>query len=133
MGNRSYAKGGLSKELAERIESGEHAEQMKRFGEKRPLNQNVFFKSDFFDKPRNPLLVIYPVELKAPEEPKNAMDMQKYNAAKNTLNALVGISVGIPAIKGQAPKQYQYKINLIKYREIEGLDAPDEIDDTIED
>ena len=133
LGNRSYAKGGLSKELAERIESGEHAEQMKRFGEKRPLNQNVFFKSDFFDKPRNPLLVIYPVELKAPEEPKNAMDMQKYNAAKNTLNALVGISVGIPAIKGQAPKQYQYKINLIKYREIEGLDAPDEIDDTIED
>lgn len=133
LGNENYAKGGLSKELAERIESGEHAEQMKIFGEKRPLNQNVFFKPDFFDKHRNPLLVIYPVELKAPEEPKNAMDMQKYNAAKNTLNALVGISVGIPAIKGRAPKQYQYKINLIKYRELEGLDAPDEIDDTIED
>lgn len=133
LGNRSYAKGGLTKKLAFRIESGEHAEQMKRFGEIRPLNQNVFFKPDFFDKPRNPLLVIYPVELKAPKEIKTTMDMQKCNAVKNTLNALIGISVGIPAIRGRAPKQYQYKINLIKYRELEGLDAPDETDDTIED
>lgn len=133
LGNRSYAKGGLTKKLAMRIEAGEHAEQLKRFGETRPLNQNVFFKPDFFDKPRNPLLVIYPVELKAPEEIKNVTDMQKHNAAKNTPQALIGISVGIPAIKGRAPKQYQYKINLIKYRELEGLDIPDETDDTIED
>lgn len=133
LGNRSYAKGGLTKTLAAIIEAGEHAEQLKRFGETRPLNQNVFFKPDFFDKPRNPLLVIYPVELKAPTEIKNSVDMQKHNAAKNTPRALIGISVGIPAIKGRAPKQYQYKINLIKYRELEGLDAPDETDDTIED
>lgn len=133
LGNRSYAKGGLTKTLAAIIEAGEHAEQLKRFGETRPLNQNVFFKPDFFDKPRNPLLVIYPVELKAPAEIKNSVDMQKHNAVKNTPHALIGISVGIPAIKGRAPKQYQYKINLIKYRELEGLDAPDETDDTIED
>lgn len=132
LGNRSYAKGGLTKALAALIEAGEHAEQLKRFGETRPLNQNVFFKPDFFDKPRNPLLVIYPVELKEPAEIKNSVDMQKHNAAKNTPHALIGISVGIPAIKGRAPKQYQYKINLIKYRELEGLDAPDETDDTIE-
>lgn len=133
LGNRSYAKGGLTKTLAAIIEAGEHAEQLKQFGETRPLNQNVFFKPDFFDKPRNPLLVIYPVELKAPAEIKNSVDMQKHNAVKNTPHALIGISVGIPAIKGRAPKQYQYKINLIKYRELEGLDAPDETDDTIED
>lgn len=133
LGNRSYAKGGLTKTLAAIIEAGEHAEQLKRFGEIRPLNQNVFFKPDFFDKPRNPLLVIYPVELKAPAEIKNSVDMQKHNASKNTPHALIGISVGIPAIKGREPKQYQYKINLIKYRELEGLDAPDETDDTIED
>lgn len=133
LGNRSYAKGGLTKKLAARIEASEHAEQLKRFGETRPLNQNVFFKPDFFDKPRNPLLVVYPVELKAPAELRTSADMQKFNAAKNITHALIGISVGIPAIKGREPKQYQYKINLIKYRELEGLDAPDETDDTIED
>ncbi len=134
LGNRSYAKGGLSKELADKIEAGEHAEQMKRFGEIRPLNQNVFFKPDFFDKPRNPLLIIYPVELKSPSEIKTPDDLQKQNAVKNTKNVLIGISVGIPAIRGREPKQYQYKINLIKYRELVGLeDCPDETDETIED
>lgn len=54
-------------------------------------------------------------------------------AAINTENALIGISVGIPAIKGKEAKQYQYKINLIKYRELAGLNEPDETDDTIED
>ncbi len=133
LGDRNYAKGGLKKDLVAKIESGEHAEQMKRFGTVRPLNQNVFFKPDFFDKLRNPLLVIYPVELKAPDEIKTASDLQKQTAAKNTPYALIGISVGIPAIKGREPKQYQYKINLIKYRELEGLTEPDETDDTIED
>lgn len=42
LGNRSYAKGGLKKVQADKIEAGEHAEQIKRFGEIRPLNQNVF-------------------------------------------------------------------------------------------
>lgn len=54
-------------------------------------------------------------------------------AAINAEEPLIGISVGIPAIKGKEPKQYQYKINLIKYRELAGLDEPDETDDTIED
>ena len=72
LGNRSYAKGGLTKKVADEIESGEKAEQMKRFGETRPLNQNVFFKPDFYEKPRNPLLIIYPVELKAPETVKKS-------------------------------------------------------------
>ena len=134
LGNRSYAKGGLTKVLADRIEAGEHAEQMKRFGEIRPLNQNVFFKPDFFDKPRNPLLVIYPVELKGPSEIKTNDDLQQQSAVKNTTTALIGVSVGIPAIRGREPKQYQYKINLIKYRELVGLDdGPDETDETIED
>jgi hypothetical protein len=48
---------------------------------------------------------------------------------------LIGIAVGIPEIKGKEPKTYQYKINLIKLREIEGFDSSveDEIDNTIED
>ena len=50
-------------------------------------------------------------------------------------NVLIGVSVGIPAVKGRAAKVYQYKINLVKYRELMGIDEnePDETDDTIED
>ena len=135
LGNRSYAKGGLTKKIADKIEAGEHAEQIKRFGEIRPLNQNVFFKPDFFERPRRPLLVIYPVELKAPSEIRNPEELQQHSAVINTKNVLIGISVGIPAIKGRELKRYQYKINLVKYRELMGLDEsePDETDDTIED
>lgn len=133
LGNRSYAKGGLSASVAAKIEAGEHAEQIKRFGETRPLNQNVFFKPDFFDKPRNPLLVIYPVELKAPSEIRSNSDLQLQTAAKNMEYPLIGISVGIPSIRGREPKRYQYKINLIKYRELVGVNEPEETDDTIED
>ena len=59
--------------------------------------------------------------------------MQKQTVAINMSEPLIGISVGIPAIRGREPKQYQYKINLIKYRELVGLDEPEEMDDTIED
>lgn len=72
--------------------------------------------------------MIYPVALKAKED-----DLSQQMAAINAEEPLIGISVGIPAIKGKEPKQYQYKINLIKYRELAGLDEPDETDDTIED
>lgn len=134
LGNRSYAKGGLTKELADRIEAGEHAEQMKRFGETRPLNQDVYFKPDFYDTPRNPLLVIYPVELKTPEKIETNEDLRKQSVAINEKEALIGVSVGIPAVRGKAPKVYQYKINLIKYRELMGIpDEPEETDETIED
>lgn len=131
LGNRSYAKGGLTVEAAKKVEAGEYAIQMKLYGEKRPLNQNVFFKPDFLVEPRNPLLVIYPVELKVPENLGNDEDLNKEMAAKNIDEPLIGISVGIPAIKGMEPKIYQYKINIIKYREIEGIDGPEEEDDTI--
>lgn len=134
LGNRSYAKGGLTAKCAKDIEDRENAEQLRIHGEVRPLNQNVFFKSDFFSNPRNPLLVIYPIELKAPNEIKDEKDAKKVDMINEIKEPLIGVSVGIPAVKGKEPKQYQYKVNLIKYREIVGLyDEPEEIDDTIED
>lgn len=135
LGNERYARGGLEKDVVDKIIRSEQNEQIKLYGETRRLNQNVFFKPDYFDKPRKPLLVIYPVELKAPLEIKTNDDLQRQNAVLNTHNVLIGVSVGIPAIRGRIPKQYQYKINLVKYRELMGLDEtePDESDDTIED
>ena len=137
LGNRAYAKGGLTKEQAKKVEDGENALQLRLRGETRPLNQDVFFKPDYFDEPRNPLLVIYPVELKAAtmkDDNSNAEIVIKQEAtAKNIKYPLIGISVGIPSIPGKESKQYQYKINLIKYRELVGMNEPDETDETIED
>ena len=132
LGNRSYAVGGLSVEEAKKIQKGEEALMLKRFKEVRPLNQNVFFKADYFEKPRKPLLVIYPVELKAKDGDSNDAVIQQ-RVVQEVKTPLIGLSVGIPAARNKETKQYQYKINLIKYRELAGLDGPEEIDESIED
>ena len=128
LGNRSYAKAGITQQVAKKIEAGENALNLKIHGEIRPLNQNVYFKPDYLDKPRNPLLVIYPVQLKSEKK-----ELSEEAAVINNTKPLIGISVGIPEIKGRASQEYQYKINLVKYRELVGMDEPEEIDDTIED
>lgn len=132
LGNRSYATGGLLKSVADKVRLGEESLQKRLYGEIRPLNQNVYFKADYYEKTRNPLLVIYPVQLK-PRDGDTDDAVKQQAAAINIKDPLIGISVGIPAVKGKEPKQYQYKINLVKYRELAGLDEPDEADDTIED
>ena len=139
IGSIRYAFGGLTKEQVKKVVEGEHAIQRKLYGETRNVQQTAFFKPDFYDVPRRPLLVIYPVELQAAKResdstPEELNVIQRQEEFINTIDKpLIGISIGIPAIKGQAPLKYQYKINLIKYREIVGLDEPDEVDDTIED
>jgi len=135
LGTRSYAKGGLTKELAEHIEACEHEAQAAKNQPIRPLNQDVFFKPNYTDKPRNPLLVIYPVQLIYSPEPGEQIDLERQTAVNSISTPMIGLSVGVPRIPGREPKQYQYKINIVKYREIMGFDndAENESDETIED
>lgn len=135
LGNRTYAKGGLTKEIAGRIEESEKAAQRARHLPERPLNQDVFFKPNYTEVPRNPLLVVYPVELIYRPEVGEPVDFERQSAVNAVDIPLIGISVGMPRIQGKEPKQYQYKINLVKYREIMGFDNDSDIesDETIED
>lgn len=135
LGNRSYAKGGLTKALADHIEACEKADQKARRLPERPLNQDVFFKPNYVDNPRNPLLVIYPVELIYSPEPGEQVDFERQAIVNSNMQPMIGLSVGMPRIKGREPKQYQYKINIVKYREIMGFDddLDAETDETIED
>ena len=132
LGNRSYAMGGLTKEEADFITKSEEALLLKTQGSVSALNQDVYFKADYMNKPRRPLLVIYPVQLK-PKDGDSDEAIKQNIAAKNCKDPLIGISVGIPVVKGRPAKEYQYKINLVKYRELQGLNEPEEIDDSIED
>ena len=135
LGNRSYAKGGLTRTVADYIEKCEKDAQAARHQPIRPLNQDVFFKPDYTDKPRNPLLVVYPVQLMYEPKQGEDYDISRQAAVDNTVYPLIGLSVGIPRIKGREPKQYQYKINIVKYRELMGFEdgADAEADESIED
>ena len=135
LGNRSYAKGGLSAELASHIEECERKIQADSNQPIRPLNQDVFFKPNYTDRPRNPLLTVYPVQLKYSPDPGDQVDPERQAAANHITIPLIGLSVGVPRILGKDPKQYQYKINIVKYRELMGFgnDVENEVDETIED
>jgi hypothetical protein len=121
--------------VADYIEKCEKDAQAARHQPIRPLNQDVFFKPDYTDKPRNPLLVVYPVQLMYESKQGEDYDISRQAAVDNTVYPLIGLSVGIPRIKGREPKQYQYKINIVKYRELMGFEdgADAEADESIED
>jgi hypothetical protein len=80
--------------------------------------------------------VIYPVELTAKakdinnedrDDPKRMEYMKRLNVP------VVGLSIGIPRISGKQSKTYQYKINLVKFKELLGADDEyEEIDETID-
>ena len=125
LGSRDHAKAGLSAQDAQEIEKRERA----LLGEGQELSQKAYFKSGV---KRNPLLVIYPVSLKEGEIP----DTQKQEVFHelSALPAIIGLSIGIPVIDGMEPLTITYKINIVKYRELFGVDDDDfeEIDETME-
>lgn len=116
LGSKGLAKGGLTKRKEDEIEARSP----------KPFNQETWFKSG---TQRNPLLVIYPVELVDKKD-----DAEKQKVMKKTPVPIIGLSIGIPRIDGKAPQVYNYKINLVKWKEIleiTGVDDYEEIDETI--
>ena len=83
--------------------------------ENKSLSQKVFF-----EYVRNPLLMIYPIEL------KDALEVEDQAKAKerlNVSNTLIGISVGFPILANSETKYAKYKINLIELKKIEEYDT----------
>ena len=70
----------------------------------------------FFEYVRNPLLMIYPIELKDSKEKFNTKEELRVS------KTLIGISVGIPILSNSETKYAKYKINLIELRRVEGYD-----------
>lgn len=125
LGSKDLAKGGLLHTQVEEMEAG-HGGSGKSFSE------SFYFKSGIR---RNPLLVIYPVKL-AP--PKDNEDAEQKKAKQDIVDAVdfpvVGLSIGIPAIRGMERIRLKYKVNKQKWLEIFGADNADdfdEIDETI--
>lgn len=132
LGTTTFAKTGLTRDQVFKIEENE-----KKFWDpgttKKAFSQDIYFKSGII---RNPLLVIYPVSLKTTSKNKNGdiiIDSQKKEFVDGIALPCIGLSIGIPKINGKSPQPYQYKINMIKYRELLGVsDDYQEIDDSID-
>lgn len=119
LGTVSFAKAGLTKYVSTEIERIELS--FNQNSEKKSISQNAYFSLGI---KRNPLLVLYPVQLKQPDqnEPFDKA-VTKDELVKNLPKINFGISIGIPHLgSGQSANRIKYRINLVKYKEIFGAD-----------
>jgi hypothetical protein len=124
LGSKDLAKGGLTCDQVKEMEAG-HDNTRKSFSE------GFYFNTGFA---RNPLLVIYPVHLYYKPKDGEKVDEAKKAIANSLDFPAIGLSIGIPRIKGLPAKRIKYKINKQKWYEIFGADNADdfdEIDETI--
>lgn len=123
LGSKDLAKGGLTKKIVTQMEEG--YEKGKAFSE------DFYFNTGM---KRNPLIVIYPVKISY--EPKSGQqeDEIKKKIAESLDFPIIGLSIGIPRIKGKKREVIKYKVNKQKWFELFGADDTDdlyEVDETI--
>ena len=125
LGSKNLAKGGLSEDDAKKMEARER--RVSNMPGKNSFSQEIYFKSGI---QRNPLLVIYPVELLVPPDES---DGRKTTVKNEAPPVIIGLSIGIPRIDGREAKKYTYKVNVIKWRELFDVDDDDfeEVDETV--
>lgn len=102
LGDKNFAKGGLTKEEVQEIEFEENEEKTST-----NFSEDTYFKSEL---KRNPLLVIYPVQLSTRDDDKEIPD--------NIPVPIIGLSIGIPKTEGKDNVTITYKINKIKDKEL---------------
>ena len=118
LGSVNFAKGGLTKSIAKRIE--QTAKDNRTNNKSKSLSQDEYFNTGI---KRNPLLIIYPVRLNY----NNSNDSQKENEEKKKYvdgysNLWMGLAIGIPSVNNEASVKYNYTINMVKWKEMLGID-----------
>lgn len=118
LGSANFAKGGLTAKEAKKIEDKLRMQKSPEELDK-AFSQNDYFSNIL----RKPLLIIYPVGLnvEAKNENQEIRDA-KERMKKSILKPLIGLAVGIPNPEGKKKIALQYTINLVKWRDIIGVD-----------
>lgn len=118
LGSANFAKGGLTAKEAKKIEDKLRMQKSPEELDK-AFSQNDYFSNIL----RKPLLIIYPVGLnvEAKNEDQEIRDA-KERMKKSILKPLIGLAVGIPNPEGKKKIALQYTINLVKWRDIIGVD-----------
>ncbi|SEU01095.1 Z1 domain-containing protein [Enterocloster clostridioformis] len=124
LGSANHAKGGLTIEQKNRIEAAARALRPSTDKPDKAFSQEEYFNSG---EVRNPLLVIYPVQLSAKTKASDGTtydDPEKEALIREYPDLLVGLSIGIPNINGRKKEIFRYRINLVKWKEL--LDVDDD-------
>lgn len=114
LGSPDYGLSGLDKYIHDQIEKTVKESlkgQFTKKGNQKSATENSYFNTGYS---RNPLLVIYPVQLL-----KSKTENKEIDNFVETVNDLVtGISIGIPDIKGKQSITYEYIINKVYQMEL---------------
>ena len=112
LGDKGMARAGLTKDMLQSLESS---------------GRKLISEKSYFDEgiERNPLLVIYPVELYSRNRDNDTPE--KIELIENTEVPVIGLSVGIPFLKGHTPVRHKYKINKTMQRMM--LEEDGDLDD----
>jgi hypothetical protein len=115
LGSTDYALAGLTKEQMVLIDNSVkkllNGQKNKKGGQKNPT-QNMYFNTG---SPRNPLVVIYPVQLLKSDD----LDSEVSRYVDSLDDQLVtGISIGIPDIQGVQSVTYEYVVNKVYQMEL---------------
>ena len=121
LGSKDLAKGGLTRDIVAQMEEGQESEKS--------FSESFYFKTGYR---RNPLLVVYPVQLSYVPKPEDQDNEKKKAIAAAIDFPVVGLSIGIPLIKGKQRKRIKYKINKQKWTEIFGIEDVEDFDETDE-
>jgi len=115
LGSTDYALAGLMKEQMELIRDNVNDllnGQKNRRGGQKAATQNMYFNTGIS---RNPLIVIYPVQLLS----SNGVDTEVDRYVDTLNNQLItGISIGIPDIQGVQSVTYEYVVNKVYQMEL---------------
>jgi hypothetical protein len=113
LGDKNLAKGGLTNKEVKYIKSLYTSNDSNS-----DLSEDAYFKSSI---ERNPLLVIYPVQLGNEIPVHEESDNYKEEIKQLIFNMpcpLIGLSIGIPKINGMDNQTIVYKINKVREKEI---------------
>lgn len=122
LGSRNLAKGGLTKELVEKMEEGQETDK--------GFSESFYFNTGL---KRNPLLVVYPLKLSfMPKKEGQPLDEEKKKIAEQFDFPIIGLSVGVPLINGKKPEKRKYKVNKRKWFEIFGIEDIEDLDESDE-
>jgi len=131
LGSKDLSKAGLKRNIAKIIEDRNLQETGKT------TSARTYFQ--YRDIKRNPVLMIYPLELTEKFDPQKPSELSNRDRLAleemNKRHPLIGLGIGMPIINGMESVTANYKINKQMQKEIFGVDPDEdfeEVDDTIE-
>ena len=105
---------GLTKKQVEEVKE--------KFSKEKSLSGTSYFRAGI---DRNPLLIIYPVILKAGKEKMDKETQEILDYYKDSNALLIGLAIGIPLMKNVESIVRTYKMNAVMQKEIFGMDEND--------